>query len=214
MTHRLRYSSYLHSAETFRLMVDALNYLSRVDFVTGNPAFDRTSKAARPLAAGGLLCSATAVFLLVYSARSAVKANWTLPAYFSLLVAAYPGYRYLSFNSGPRVRAGGSLFLLVWFCALPIIYTAALFHSMVPLPGVAVHRWATGWREMGRIVAAKPFESQTGRRFFSWGLDYSLHRLGAFFLQQGRSSGVFPKPDRPERFGFRLLAASATPGGI
>jgi len=39
-------------------------------------------------------------FLLVVSVHSRIKANWTLPGYLSLLVAAYPCYRHLRFNSG------------------------------------------------------------------------------------------------------------------
>jgi len=52
------------------------------------------------------------VFFLFYSTRSSVKANWTLPGYLSLLILAYPAYRYLRFNSGPRTRTVARYFLL------------------------------------------------------------------------------------------------------
>ena len=69
------------------------------------------------------------VFFLFYSTRSLVKANWTLPGYLSLLIAAYPAYRYLRFNSGARMKLVARYFLLAWFycfadclsrCGLPL----------------------------------------------------------------------------------------------
>jgi len=54
------------------------------------------------------------IFLLVYSGRSAVKANWPLPGYLSLLVAAYPAYRYLRFRSPARMKTTARYFLIFW----------------------------------------------------------------------------------------------------
>src|SRR5262245_66356628 len=71
------------------------------------------------------------VFFLFYSTRSSVKANWTLPGYLSLLILAYPAYRYLRFNCGDRTSTVARYVLLVWFYAFRISYIAAVYHSGV-----------------------------------------------------------------------------------
>ena len=112
-------------------------------------------------------------FLLFYSTRSLVKANWTLPGYISLLIAAYPCYRCLRFNSGTRMKLMARYFLVTWFYALPIIYIVAVYHLTVTIPHIAAHHFTTGWRELGRVVAreATAFEAEGGKKVFLLGMD-------------------------------------------
>jgi dolichol-phosphate mannosyltransferase len=124
------------------------------------------------------------VFFLFYSSRSLVKANWTLPGYLSLLIAAYPAYRYLRFNSGTRMKLIARYVLLAWFYALPIIYIVAIYHSTVTIPKITVHRWTTGWKELGRIVGreAVAFEAEAGKKVFILGMDtYNLAAALSFY---------------------------------
>lgn len=113
------------------------------------------------------------LFLLAYSTRATVKANWPLPGYLPLLVAAYPAYRYLRFHSRPAVKAAARYLLVVWFCVMPLLYLGAIYHSLVTLPGVKAHRWTTGWRELGEIAsrAALAFEKESGQNVFLLGMD-------------------------------------------
>lgn len=113
------------------------------------------------------------IFLLAYSTRTAVKANWPLPGYLSLLVAAYPAYRYLRFGSGARIITAARYFLIFWLSALPLLYCVAVYHSIATLPHVKPHRWTTGWRELGRIVGqeARSFESASNQKVFLLGMD-------------------------------------------
>jgi dolichol-phosphate mannosyltransferase len=112
-------------------------------------------------------------FLLVYSTRSAVKANWTLPGYLSLLIVAYPCYRYVRFNSGARMRRFVRYFLVTWFSALPIIYIVFVYHTILTIPHVTVNHWTTGWEELGRVATreATTFESEGGKKVFLLGMD-------------------------------------------
>ena len=124
------------------------------------------------------------VFFLFYSSRSLVKANWTLPGYLSLLLAAYPAYRYLRFNSGARMKLVARYFLLAWFYALPIAYIVFVYHSTVTIPNVTVHHWTTGWKELGRVVEreATAFEAESGRKVFILGMDtYNLAAALSFY---------------------------------
>ena len=124
------------------------------------------------------------VFFLFYSTRSLVKANWTLPGYLSLLIAAYPAYRYLRFNSGARMKLVARYFLLAWFYALPIAYLVAVYHSTVTIPNVTVHHWTTGWKELGKVVdrEATAFEAESGRKVFILGMDtYNLAAVLSFY---------------------------------
>jgi dolichol-phosphate mannosyltransferase len=113
------------------------------------------------------------IFLLVYSGRSAVKANWPLPGYLSLLVAAYPAYRYLRFRSPAPMKTAARYFLIFWFSTLPLLYCVAVYHSTVTLPYVKTHHWTTGWRELGGIVAqeARSFELKNHQKVFLLGMD-------------------------------------------
>jgi dolichol-phosphate mannosyltransferase len=133
---------------------------------------------------GFLFSAPLLVFFLFYSSRSSVKANWTLPGYLSLLIAAYPAYRYLRFNSGARMKLIARYFLLAWFCALPIAYIVAVYHSTVTIPNVTVHHWTTGWKELGRVVErqATAFEAESGRKVFILGMDtYNLAAALSFY---------------------------------
>ena len=124
------------------------------------------------------------LFFLFYSSRSLVKANWTLPGYLSLLIAAYPAYRYLRFNSGARMKRVARYVLLIWFYALPITYIVAIYHSTVTIPKVTVHRWTTGWKELGRIVGreAIALEAEAGKKVFILGMDtYNLAAALSFY---------------------------------
>lgn len=127
------------------------------------------------------------LFLLAYSTRATVKANWPLPGYLPLLAAAYPAYRYLRFHSRPAVKAAARYLLVFWFCSMPLVYVAAIYHSMVTLPGVNVHRWTTGWRELGTIVSgeAQTFETQGGAKVFLMGLDSHYVAASLSFYSDG-----------------------------
>mgnify|MGYP003576543228 CR=1 FL=1 len=134
------------------------------------------------------------IFFLFFSTRSSVKANWTLPGYLSLLIAAYPAYRYLRFNSGARMKQVARYFLLAWFYALPIVYIVAVYHSTVTIPKVTVHHWTTGWKELGRVVGkeAIAFEAETGNKVFILGLDtYNLAATLSFYTDHSHEG--FPR---------------------
>jgi dolichol-phosphate mannosyltransferase len=112
-------------------------------------------------------------FLLLASTHSRIKANWTLPAYLSLLVAAYPCYRYLRFNSGASIKLVARYFLVTSFYALPFTYMVAIYHLTVTIPGVPAYRFTTGWKELGKAVGqeAQAFEIASGKKVFLLGLD-------------------------------------------
>jgi dolichol-phosphate mannosyltransferase len=112
-------------------------------------------------------------FLLLVSIHYRIKTNWPLPAYLSLLVAAYPCYRYLHFNSGARIKLVAKYFLVTWFYALPVIYIVAVYHLTITIPGIATYRFTTGWKELGRVVGqkARAFEIAGGKKVFLLGLD-------------------------------------------
>jgi len=112
-------------------------------------------------------------FLLLLSTHTRIKANWTVPAYLSLLVVAYPCYRYLRFNCGVRIRLIVKCFLVGWFYALPVLYVIAIYHLTLTLPGVAAFRFTTGWKEVGVAIGreARAFELANGKEVFLLGLD-------------------------------------------
>jgi dolichol-phosphate mannosyltransferase len=156
------------------------------------------------------------VFFLFYSSRSLVKANWTLPGYLSLLIAAYPAYRYLRFNSGTRMKLVARYFLLVWFYALPITYIVAVYHSTVTIPHVPVHHWTTGWKELGRVVGkeAMAFEAEADKKVFILGMDtYNLAAALSFYTDDTHevfSRNLVGKGAR----GFDYWIAETDPRGL
>jgi dolichol-phosphate mannosyltransferase len=131
-------------------------------------------------------------FLLFYSTRAPVKANWTLPGYLSLLIAAYPCYRYLRFNSGARMKLVARYFLLAWFYILPIAYVVAVYHMTVTIPNVPVNPWTTGWKELGKVVGreAIAFEAEGGNKVFILGM-HTYHLTAALSFYTDDAHEVF-----------------------
>lgn len=142
-------------------------------------------------------------FLLFFSTHSRIKANWTLPGYLSLLVAAYPSYRYLRFNSGARMKLVARYFLVTWFYALPVFYIVAVYHLTITIPGIPVHRFTTGWKELGNAVEqeARAFEITGGKKVFVLGLD-SHYLAAALSFYTDDSREVFSR----DLVGKRALA--------
>jgi hypothetical protein len=105
--------------------------------------------------------------------RFSVKPNWTLPGYLSLLIAAYPAYRYLRLNGGTRMKVAGRYFLSTCSYALPVIYILAVLHVVFTLPFLPPHSFTTGWKELGRVVdqEAAAFEIEGHKKVFLLGLD-------------------------------------------
>jgi len=128
-------------------------------------------------------------FMLLFSIHSGVKANWTLPGYLPLLVAAYPCYRYFRFNSGARKLRVVRYFLLSFFYALPVLYVVAVYHLTLTIPGIPTHSFTTGWKELGEAIGqeARAFEVADGKKVFLLGLD--SHYIAAalsFYSDDGR----------------------------
>jgi dolichol-phosphate mannosyltransferase len=164
-------------------------------------------------------------FLLLFSMHSRIKANWSLPGYLSLLIAAYPSYRYLRFNSGPRTRVVAKYFLSSWFYVLPVIYIVTLYHLTITIPGIPAFSFTTGWKELAKEAGqeARGFESAEGRKVFLLGLD--SHYLAAalsFYGDDARavfSRNLVGKPALAFEYwtpkidprGFNALAVDSNP---
>jgi len=133
-------------------------------------------------------------FLLVFSLHSRIKANWALPGYLSLLIAAYPSYRYLRFNSGTRKKVAVGYFLVAWFYALPVLYIVTLYHFTLIIPGLPVHSFTTGWKELGQAAEreAQAFEVAAGKKVFLLGLD-SHYIAAALSFYTGEQRPVFSR---------------------
>jgi len=127
------------------------------------------------------------LFLLAYGSRATVKANWPLPGYLPLLLAAYPAYRYLRFGSGQRMRIAARRLLVCWLCAMPLLYGVAIYHLTKTLPHVKVHRWTTGWRELGKLVGshARVLEQESSQKVFLLGLDTHYLASALSFYAEG-----------------------------
>ena len=125
----------------------------------------RLSKAKHP--AKWKLCFffafPTLIFFLFYSSRAWVKVNWTMPGYLSLLLTAYPIYRYVRFNGGAKLIVAVRRSLLATFYALPILYGLGLYHMTATIPYVPLNKWVMAWEEFARIVdqEKKHFEAET-----------------------------------------------------
>ncbi len=164
-------------------------------------------------------------FLLLFSAHSRIKANWTLPAYLALLTAAYPSYRYLRFHSGPRMKLVAKYFLVAWLCSLPVLYSIAVYHFTITIPGFPVFRFTTGWQELSAIVEreARALELEDGKKVFLLGLD--THYVAAalsFYTADKRevfSRNLVGKPalafeywkPKVDLAGFNALAVDVNP---
>ncbi|HEX7231481.1 MAG TPA: hypothetical protein VF452_13880, partial [Candidatus Binatia bacterium] len=133
-------------------------------------------------------------FLLLFSVHSRIKANWALPGYLSLLVAAYPCYRFLGFKSSRRKKLAVRRFLVAWFYALPVLYVVALYHFTVTLPGIPTHLFTTGWKEFGQAVdrEAQAFEVTGEKKVFLLGLD-SHYIAAALSFYAGDQHPVFSR---------------------
>jgi dolichol-phosphate mannosyltransferase len=163
-------------------------------------------------------------FLLLYSFHSLVKANWPLPGYLSLLIAAYPSYRYLRLAAGARMKRMAGSFLSASFYALPVIYVVFLYHSTVTIPYVPAHTWTTGWNESGRVVGreAKAFEAEGGKKVFLLGMDthyiaaaLSFYADDAFEVFSrnlvGRRARAFDYWTKTEPVGLNALVVDLSP---
>jgi dolichol-phosphate mannosyltransferase len=164
-------------------------------------------------------------FLLFFSVHSRIKANWTIPGYLSLLVAAYPGYRYLRFNSGARTRLVAGYFLATYFYALPVLYIVAIYHLTLTIPGVPAYSFTTGWKELGEAVdnEAQAFELAGGKKVFLLGLDSHYVAAALSFYSDERRE-VFSRnligkralafefwPPKIDPVGFNALAVDSDP---
>lgn len=164
-------------------------------------------------------------FLLLFSIYSRVKANWSLPGYLSFLIAAYPAYRYLRFNSGAHTKLAVKYFLSSWFYLLPVIYIVTVYHLTVTIPGIPAFSFTTGWKELAKEVEeeARAFEMAEGKKVFLLGLD--SHYVAAalsFYSDDGHqvfSRNLVGKPalafeywtPKIDPTGFNALAVDTDP---
>ena len=133
-------------------------------------------------------------FMLLFSIHSGVKANWTLPGYLPLLVAAYPCYRYFRFNSGARKLRVVRYFLRSFFYTLPVLYVVVVYHLTLTIPGIPTHSFTTGWKELGEAIGqeARAFEVAGGKKVFLLGLD-SHYIAAALSFYSDDSRDVFSR---------------------
>ena len=133
-------------------------------------------------------------FFTAYSIGSPVKANWPLPGYLPLLLAAYPSYRYLRFKSTQTLAVAYRKTLSFSLYLLPSLYLLALFHMVLTIPYVPVNKWITGWKELGKIVEGEKvaMETETHKKAFVLGMDrnYVVSEM-AFYTEN--SHDVIPR---------------------
>ena len=126
------------------------------------------------------------VFFAVYSIDSKVNANWPLPGYLALLIAAHTCYRYLRFKSGQRFKIAQRKMLVFSLYFSPVFYVLALFHLALVIPFVPVNESFTGWRELGKIVEREKatIETEKDKTTFILGMDrYNVTSELAFYMQ-------------------------------
>jgi dolichol-phosphate mannosyltransferase len=164
-------------------------------------------------------------FLLLFSIHSRIKANWALPAYLSLLIAAYPAYRYLRFKSGARTKLAVKYLLSTSFYLLPVIYIVTIYHLTVTIPGIPAFSFTTGRKELAKEVGkeARDFENTEGKRVFLLGLDsHYIAAVLSFYSDDGRavfSRNLVGKPALAFEYwtpeidptGFNALAVDTDP---
>jgi dolichol-phosphate mannosyltransferase len=164
-------------------------------------------------------------FLLLFSIYSRVKANWSLPGYLSLLIAAYPAYRYLRFNSGARTKLAVKYFLSSSFYLLPVVYIVAVYHLTITIPGIPAFSFTTGWKDLAKEVGqeAQNFEHAEGTKVFLLGLDsHYIAAVLSFYTDDSRE--VFSRnlvgkpalafgywPPKIDPRGFNALAVDTDP---
>src|SRR5262245_2145837 len=125
------------------------------------------------------------VFFAVYSIGSKVNANWPLPGYLALLIAAHTCYRYLRFKSGQRFKIAQRKMLVFSLYGLPVLCVLALFHMTLVIPFVPATQF-TGWRELGKTVEREQatLETEKGKTTFILGMDrYNITSALAFYMQ-------------------------------
>jgi dolichol-phosphate mannosyltransferase len=126
------------------------------------------------------------VFFAVYSIGSKVNANWPLPGYLALLIAAHTCYRYLRFKSGHRFKIVQRKMLVFSLYGPPILYVLALFHLTLVMPFVPVNKSFTGWRELGKTVEQEKatIETEKDKTTFIFGMDrYNITSELTFYMQ-------------------------------
>jgi hypothetical protein len=109
----------------------------------------------------------------VYSIGSKVNANWPLPGYLALLIAAYTCYRYLRFKSGRRFKIALRKMLIFSLYGPPVLYVLAICHLTLVIPFVPVNTSFTGWRELGKALDREKatIETETNKTTFVFGMD-------------------------------------------
>jgi dolichol-phosphate mannosyltransferase len=127
------------------------------------------------------------IFFALYCIGSKVNANWPLPGYLALLIAAHTCYRYLRFKSGRRLRIAQRKILIFSLCGSPVLlYGLAVLHLTLVIPFVPVNNAFTGWRELGKNVERQKatIETETGKRTFIFGMDrYNITSELTFYMQ-------------------------------
>jgi len=126
------------------------------------------------------------VFFAVYSIGSKVNANWPLPGYLALLIAAHTCYRYLRFKSGQRFKIAQRKMLVFSLYGLPVLCVLALFHLALVLPFVPVNKAFTGWRELAKTVEREKatIETEKDKTTFILGMDrQNITSELAFYMQ-------------------------------
>ena len=145
------------------------------------------------------------VFFAVYSIGSKVNANWPLPGYLALLIAAHTCYRYLRFKSGQRFKIAQRKMLVFSLYGSPVLYVLVVFHMALVIPFVPVNESFTGWRELGKTVEREKatIETEKDKTTFIFGMDrYNITSELAFYMQDFED--VSPLPQAPGKERSRL----------
>ena len=126
------------------------------------------------------------VFFAVYSIGSKVNANWPLPGYLALLIAAHTCYRYLRFKSGERFKIAQRKMLVFSLYGSPVLCVLLVFHMALVIPFVPVNESFTGWRELGKAVEREKatIETEKDKTTFILGMDrHNITSELAFYMQ-------------------------------
>jgi hypothetical protein len=142
-----------------------------------------------------------------------------------LLIAAYPAYRYLRFNSGARTKLAVKYFLSSSFYLLPVVYIVAIYHLTITIPGIPAFSFTTGWKDLAKEVGqeAQDFEDAEGTKVFLLGLDsHYIAAVLSFYIDDDRE--VFSRnlvgkpalafaywPPKIDPRGFNALAVDTDP---
>ncbi|HEX7231323.1 MAG TPA: hypothetical protein VF452_13090, partial [Candidatus Binatia bacterium] len=125
------------------------------------------------------------VFFAVYSIGSKVNANWPLPGYLPLLIAAYSCYRYLRFKSVRRFKIALGKMLVFSLYGPPVLFVLAICHLTLVIPFVPVNTSFTGWRELGKALEREKatIETETNTTTFVFGMDrYNITSELTFYM--------------------------------